>query len=380
MNRFFAALCGVALVLLLALPASAAVIPEELSGALREGLRSSGADGLSDELPDETRQLLEDINLSSPSLPELLALSPGDFVRLILDMLREWAYEPVRTLGAIMGVCVLCSLVASLCAGDKTMSSMFSIVAALCVIGSIAKPISECIMAAAGALQDCARFTLSFIPVFCSIVTVSGAPITATGYNLFLFAMCQVVSSFASGVLVPFMGIYMGLCIAGGVSEDIGVLPLARGVRSFVTWSLTLTMTAFVGLLSAQTLVASGADNAMMKTGKFIVGSFVPIVGGAISDALSAASAAVGLLKTTVGAFGIIVLALIFIPILLKLLLWYLTVKVGAFVADTLSLRKLSGLLGACSECLSTLLALLFCFMLVIIISVVLLLSFSSGV
>ena len=66
--------------------------------------------------------------------------------------------------------------------------------------------------------------------------------------------------------------------------------------------------------------------------------------------------------------------------ILVRVLLWYFTVKVAAFLAQTLSLKKLGSLLGACSDCLGTMLALLFSFLLLILVSIILLLSFSATI
>ncbi|MCI8623465.1 MAG: hypothetical protein HFG26_07365 [Provencibacterium sp.] len=358
----------------------AAEIDPGLSGMLGDQLDAAGIDELQNQLPDETRELLEEMDLTELDVGRLLSLAPKDFMRVLWRMIQNTVRQPLTAFGMIAGVVVLCALVNTLKEGfhAKELSSVYGAVSVLCVTAAIAKPVTDCILGGAQAIQDCSVFMLSFIPILTSVVTVSGAPVTATTYNLLLFSACQLVSSLAAGVLVPFMGIYTGLCIAGSVGEDIGVLPLAKGIRSLVTWCLTLAMTAYVGLLSMQTLVSTGADNVMLKTGKFLVGSFVPIVGGAISDALSAAQGAMKLLKATVGAFGILAGALTFLPVLIKVLLWYLALKCAGSLAGILSMGGLGRLLEACSHCLMTMLALLCSFMLLIIVSIVLLLSFSA--
>lgn len=351
----------------------------EITHTLEEQLESVGAQQLADDLPEEARAILEQLELGNIDIGRMLSLSPGDFARVLWRLVRDTIRRPLTTFGAVTGVVVLCALVGTLNTQTKTLLPVFSTVSVLCVITALVKPVTECILGAAAALRDCSTFLIGFIPAFTSIITVSGAPVTATTYNLLLFTACQLISMLSTRILVPFMGVYMGLCIAGSVGEDIGVLPLAKGVRSLVTWGLSLAMTVYVALLSMQTLVSAGADNVMMKTGKFLVGSFVPIVGGAISDALSAAQGAVQLLKTTVGAFGIVAGVALFLPALLRVLLWYLVLKGAHFTANVLSLGKLAALLDACSNCLATMLAMLVSFLLLIIISIVLLLSFSSG-
>lgn len=361
--------------------ASAAGISPELSGALQGQLEAAGMEELQRQLPDETQRLLEEMELENLDIGRLISLSPKDFVRVLARLAKETVRRPFAAFGMIGGVILLCALAGALGQGFQSggLSSVYTAVSVLCIVAAVAKPVTECIVDGAQAIRDCSVFMLSFIPVFTSVVSVSGAPVTATTYNLLLFSACQLVSGVASGVLVPFMGMYTGLCMAGSVGEDIGVLPLAKGIRSFVTWGLTLLMTAYAGLLSMQTLVSTGADSAMLKAGKFLVGSFVPIVGGAISDALSAAQGAMKLLRASIGAFGILAGALSFLPVLLKVLFWYLALKCGGILSGMLAMGKLRGLLEACADCLMTMLALLFSFMLIIIVSIILLLSFSGG-
>lgn len=350
-----------------------------LSDTVGEQLAASGAQDLPQLLSPEAQELLEALEMGHIDPGKLVALSPGDFVRVLWRALKDSVHRPVAALGTSIGVILLGALVGSLCpkGRSKALSSVFSTVSLLCIITIIVEPVTGCILDTASVLHDCSSFMLAFIPVFVSIVTVSGAPVTATTYQVLLFSACQAMSALASHVLVPFMGIYTGLCVAGSVGEDIGVLPLAKGIRSFVTWALTLSMTAYVGFMSMQTLVSSGADGAMLKTGKFLIGSFVPIVGSAISDALSAAQGAVHFLKTTVGAFGMVAGAVLFIPPIVRALLWYLMLKGASFTADVLSMGRLHSLFDACSNCLSTMLAILASFLLLILVSIVLLLSVS---
>lgn len=361
----------------------AAQIDESLLNGLNDYLESSGAQELSEELPPEARHLLEELELGKIDIGKLLSLTPGDFVRVIRNTAESAVLRPARVFGTMMGVMILVTLVGALYPGkirnSTALSSVFSTVSILCIAAVIVDPITECILDSAQALHDCSSFMIAFIPVFISIITVSGSPVTATSYHAFLFGACQLISAASSNVLIPFMGIYTGLSVAGSVGEDIGVLPLAKGIRSFVTWSLTLMMTIYVTLLSMQTLISTGTDSVLMKTGKFLIGSFVPIVGSAISDALATAQGAVHLLKTTVGTFGIAAGAAIFLPIVIRVAVWYGMLKIASFTAGVLSHEKIKSMLEACGNCLGVMLAVLAAFLLLIIVSLVLLLNLSSA-
>lgn len=77
-----------------------------------------------------------------------------------------------------------------------------------------------------------------------------------------------------------------------------------------------LSIHCFVGLLSIKGLLAGAADSAVAKGAKFLIGSFVPVVGGAVSDALGSIVSSLSLVRGATGAFGILAVLLIALPVL----------------------------------------------------------------
>ena len=105
-----------------------------------------------------------------------------------------------------------------------------------------------------------------------------------------------------------------------------------------------------------------------------MLGSFVPVVGGALSEAFTTAQGCLHLLKTSVGIYGVVVSAVLFLPVIARLIVWYITVNLSSSASQVLGLSKISQFLKAISSALGILLALLFCFMLILIISLTLVL------
>ena len=151
------------------------------------------------------------------------------------------------------------------------------------------------------------------------------------------------------------------------------------GIKSVVCWGLGILTTIFVGMLSIQTIVGSGGDSLMLKTSKFLVGSFIPVIGGTISDAVGAAKGCVQVLKSVVGSFGILVAVLSFLPALLEVCLWYLAVRVLAWVGLMLDAKEVSSLLSSIAQTFSILLAMIGCFMLLVLVSTTLMLMMTVG-
>ena len=132
-------------------------------------------------------------------------------------------------------------------------------------------------------------------------------------------------------------------------------------------------MTAFVGYLTASGVVAGAADAAAVKAARLAISGAIPVVGGILSDAAETVLASAGVLRGTVGVFGMVtVLGVCLLP-LLQLAVHYLAYKLVAALScafgggpvctlvDRLSsaFGLVLGMTGAC--CLLLLIALVSC-------------------
>lgn len=376
MKRFLSLLAALAAICLTSLP----VCAEEYD--FQQQLDAVGADELLDNLPGDAQMLMDNAGITGIDYKQLLSLSPSEFFKEVWQMVMARIKLPLAVFSTILGTILLCAMLDALKTSlwEGTLSTVFSAVSVVCIAASITSPIIDCINTTVRSIHDCSNFILTFIPIFSSVITVSGQPVTATTYTAFLFAACQVVSQVVSNTLVPLMGIYLAFCIAGNLAPGIDVTAVARVIRSTVSWALGFLLTLFVGLLSLQTMVASGSDNVASKAAKFLIGSFVPVVGGALSDAFIATQGYMRLLKTTVGVFGVLVALMTFLPVFLQTTVWYLTVNIAAAVSDMLGIKQVAEILKSSSATLGVLIAVILCFALLVIISTSLVLIVSTGV
>ena len=120
-------------------------------------------------------------------------------------------------------------------------------------------------------------------------------------------------------------------------------------------------MTVYIGVLTLQTTVNSAADGLALRTGRFLVGNFVPVVGGALSEALVTVQSSMSLLRSSVGAYGALVLVITILPVVIELCLWRLTLLVCSSVAALFGLDRSASLLKCTDAALSFLLGILLC-------------------
>jgi stage III sporulation protein AE len=96
----------------------------------------------------------------------------------------------------------------------------------------------------------------------------------------------------------------------------------------------------------------------------------VPVIGSVISEAVNTVVSCANLLKTTTGAFAIVVFIVTFLPPLLNCLMWMLATDLSIAIAEILGIDNVTGLLKAVKETLKLLIALILTAALAMIVSV----------
>lgn len=382
MKKWTALLLGALLFFVFLLPVQAEESEEdELDELLYGQLQSSGAQELEDQAPKAAREIMEELELGLEDWRQLLGLTPADFFSAVGKLLLEAARAPLKLFGVLLGVVILCAFIdgMKISFGSRDLDTVFHAVAVLCTAGAVLEPVTRCVEKTAGSIEECSRFMLAFVPVFSGIVAAGGQPVTAGVYRTVLFAVSQLVGQFAAGTLVPFICIYLAFCFTASLAPGLRLEEAAKSVKSCVTWAMGFVLTVYVGILGLQSMVASGGDGLTYKTTKFLLGSFVPVVGGALSDAFSTAQGCLKMLKNWVGAYGIAVGAFTFLPVLLEAAAWYGALQLAALAGDLLGAGKIAHILRAAGTALGLLLSLTLVFGLLFIITITIMLLTVSG-
>ncbi|MEG1875326.1 MAG: hypothetical protein RR185_07115 [Angelakisella sp.] len=346
---------------------------------VEELLSGSGAEELSEVIPPQAQQLLPNTDGGMGGVVD--SVQPATLLNTIAQMVKQYLQLPLTLLVSLCGVMVLCAMVEifSQTLSNTGSASLFQVLVSVAVASLIVTPVVGCITEAANTLQNFSVFITTFIPVFSGVLTAAGQPLTASAYNIFLFWICQTTAQLISSYFVPLLCGYLALTVIAPVCPSLQLGKLVGGIRSFVVWGLTLTLTVFVGLLSIQSVVASSGDHLSVKTAKFMIGSLIPGVGGALSDLFVAAQGCIQLAKGTLGAFGVVVTLFTFLPIVLQVTLWYLSLNIAALIGSILGTNEVASLMKSTSSAVGILLAvLLYDALLVIISTTIIIVAFGA--
>lgn len=342
----------------------------------QEQLEQSGANQLQDKLPEDTKKLLQELGISGSNWNSITSITPQNYFQKILSVFTGKAKNPLRVLASVISIILLCALLdgMKLSFGEKPLGGIIGMVGTLCICTIVVQPIVACISDAADVLKAASGFLLACVPVLVGIMAAAGQSVSAGSYHLLMIAAGNAISIFASTVLVPMMNIFLALSVVSSVSPSINLNGLCGVLNKAVKWIMGLGMTLFTGLITMHSIVATSLDSTGAKAAKFVVSSFVPVVGNALGEALNTVNGCVKMLKSGVGAFGLLAGLFVFLPVIAECILWILTLMLCSGISQVFELNEITGLLKASSDVVSTMLAILLCCMMILIISTVVML------
>lgn len=321
-------------------------------------------------LSDEAAQALEALGVSSADAGVLSGLRFEDILAQLTQMAGESLTEPLKGLVTVMAVLILCAmLTAYRSALTNDVGETVQTAAALCLCGAVAAPATAFIASAGSVITHCANLFLAYVPLMAVMMAASGKVTGSATYQAAMTAAGQLVARVSADVILPLLYIFLGIAVTAGVSPQARLQGLLTTLSKTVKWSLGLVMTVFTAVLSLRQTAASALDTVAGRTARFALSSFVPVVGGALSEAYRSVQGGLHTLKSGLGIFVILALAFTFLPLVLQVMGWLLCLSLGKAAAEAMDVGGCVRVLEALTTVFSTLIAVLLCVMAVFIIA-----------
>ncbi|MGN0519489.1 MAG: hypothetical protein ACI4LB_02000 [Candidatus Fimenecus sp.] len=305
------------------------------------------------ELNSEAREMLSELGLSDFSMDSVLSLSARKVIDALLGIFKGSYRAPIRAAVLLCAVSILGALASTFFAQDSKIQVAFDMCSVLIVTCILAKSLTEVLETAFSAVQLCSDFMLVYIPGFAGIIAMSGKPLTSAAYSSLMVGVSNLYTQAGVNYFQPLLLVYMCFSIFSALQEKYTLQPIAQCMKKGIYIVFGFAATLFSGLLTVKGALATSGDSVTVKGVKMLVGSTVPIVGGALSEGVTSVLASAGLIKNTVGVFGIFAIACTVLPSVIQLLLWYFALSLGSAVAEALGQIRIKSVLHGISGVLS---------------------------
>lgn len=313
----------------------------------------SGVEQLDGLLPEDTNEILDSFGIDPENPEAMLNINAENIFSLLWDLLTEGLTQPLSVVMQIIGILLIFAAAEGLITEPygNAISVFVCILAALLLL----QPVYGLIDGLQSSIKGVSTFMLSFVPVYAGIMASSGNVGAAGGFSALLLAAAEGISQFMSFVFLPLISGCMCLGICSGISPVAGISKLAEWIKKSAVWLMGIITTVFLGVLSIQTTITASADTLGIRTSKAVISGSIPIMGPAIAETLNTARGCLALLRSGVGIYGAVAVALIALPILIKLIAWRLGMWLCSGVSELFCMSQVGSLLRAVDFCLSIL-------------------------
>lgn len=341
--------------LLFALPVAA-----DTGELYAEQLSAAGADDLAGQLPANVQELLEALELDVTDPDSFTRLSSEQVLAMLSTLLQGQKSGPIQAAAALLGVVVLSAVFSGLeNTAAPSLQHTYHSVSVLSAAGLLLTPLIGLLQLVWQAVESVTVFMYSYVPVYAGVLSVSGSASAAVSYQTTLLAAAELLTALLRGVVWPALAVSLALGCTGSVTEGFGLDAFSASLHKAILWGMGLFSSVFTWVLSTQQMVARAGDTLGSRALKFSLSSFVPVVGGALSEAYSTVLGCAGLLRSTVGAFGVAAVVATVLPPLASCVCWSLCLHIGGTAAGMFRLGALEKLCRTVAGAVRVLIAVL---------------------
>ncbi len=331
----------------------------------------AGADELIFALPDSARGFLDNLYINDFKPESAENLSAENVISAILNVFRESIIEPIKILICIIGIIILTALFDTLKSSDMSagLEQTLSFVSVLCMSAVLSPAVLSLITNLTETISVCSDFMMIYVPVISLLIISGGNPVSGGMFYSTMIYMCSAVLRVVSEVIVPFLRCISSVAVITNITDKVSLSGVNEMLRKAVRILLTFCMSVFTAFLTMRSVISVSQDSLSNRAVKFAISNFVPLVGGALSDAYQTVVSCTAVLRSGVGVIAIAAIFAVFLPAVAKCLIWQFTLMLGTAVCDVFSNGRLSSMLSSISSVISIICSILLCTMVMYIIS-----------
>lgn len=329
----------------------------------------------------DVRKQLSSTGLSVDKPEKLGEIKPKNIIESGISIFTDAIKAPLVTLGKLIAVALLCVIIGSVSPGKDQLSGILELVCLVCTVVLITDTLTKSFAAIKDSIQSINSYLIAYLPVFSGITLAGGNVIGSNGYLGIMLMVCEIMGLIASKVLLPFLSVLLAITLVSCINPRLRFSDFAGSVKKIITVGLGLIMTVFTGLMTIQGIAGASVDNVSSKAIRFAASSFIPIIGSSVSEAYSSVKGSLGVIRTSVGSIGIIVLFIIILRPLISVIAVKFVIFLAKCVNEIFGQPRTAELLKSINSVLSIAMSILIAYAIFFTVatSILMLTAFNAG-
>lgn len=344
-------ICFCAVMIVLMSVSVNAAFESELSGEL------SGIE------PGSVKDFLDENGVDTSSPETIKNLGAGAILNYFLSTFRSALSRPLKMLVVIVAIGIIAQFAGTMAARARLGADAFVMICFLSISPFIISSFSAMVSAA----ESQQAFMYSYIPIFAGITAASGNISGAASYNALILYSSEIIASIATTVLKPILCCMLVLACAQALNT--GLPDFTGALKRVLIGIIGTVMTVFVGVIGLQTATGRAGSELALKAGKYLVSSFVPIIGYSLSESYKTVRISLGAIRASVGALGIVIVIIILSMPIITMIVYKQIIIISEWLCRLMGSEMLANLLKGIADVYSLCITVLLVYALVFTLS-----------
>lgn len=317
-------------------------------------------DNIFNNLDEEAKGLFNSTSFYDKVMAVLngeLSTDSSSFFQYIFNLFFDNLLKFVPLLALIVVVSILCSFVGQLSPTGKT-SSINKVVYFACfgiIIVLLSTTLKDVITNSSNTILSIQKQMEVIFPILLVMLTsVGGVSTSATMQPMVGILSSGVIYLFNAFVL-PIFVFSVIFTIVANLSNEVKLDKFNKFFSSLFKWIIGGIFTIFLAIIAIKGLTASSIDGISIKTAKFALKTYIPILGGYLSDGFNLILASSMLIKNAVGGVGLLLFLLTIIAPIVNLVVLSLGLKLVAAIVEPISDNKIPNFIYSVANLLTML-------------------------
>lgn len=317
------------------------------------------ASGSSNTGTEETKQVesLYDYIVNMKTKNEIMKdLSPRDFVKefmntgdgkLSLKALSKAViaygfkelYSVIKSLGILIIIAIVCALLNNLerAFGKDDLANVAYFACYALIIVIVTKSFYDAVNLAKSTITQMSDFMTALIPVLMMLLASVGGFTEAAVMDPIVIAAININARIYVTIIIPLIFMGFVLQFVNNLTDQFKIDKLTKLLNQVAIWSQGIIMTIFIGIVSVRGMTSKTIDQVTVKTAKYAVDNFIPVVGKCLSDAIAAVAGYSLLLKNALSGLGLVIILMIVLFPIVKILLMSFMYKLTGAIIEPIS-------------------------------------------
>ncbi len=285
------------------------------------------------------------------------AVSYDSFFASLFSIILDSIVRYIPMLSLIVGIGVISNLLGGIKSkfNEKSTSNLIHLVCFLAVAIVIITIITNLTESTTKSIKSMVSQMNALFPIILTLMAGLGATASVGVFQPIVAIISTYVADFFSYIILPMFMFSFVFGLMSNMTDNIKLDKFNSFISSLFKWCVGVTFTLFFAIFTIQGISAGSFDSVSIRTTKYTIKSYIPIMGGYLSDGMDLILSSTLLIKNSIGLVGVLLILSTIISPLIEIVVCSLCLKLVSAILQPMGNSKTSNFLMSTSKSITML-------------------------